>query len=203
MKKTLQRIVQIASLALFVLLFIKGKIQIWMIIFLGSALLTLLVSRFYCGWICPINTLIRPITWIKRKLKIKRREMPSWIKSGVLRIIFLILFLATMGFVFITGKKLPVLPALLGLGVILSIFFDEALWHRHLCPYGTILTLTGRFSKKAVTIDQELCNKCRLCTRVCPTNTIVKGEKHQIVKTECLVCFECQQVCPQKAINFK
>ena len=67
MKKTIQSIVQIVSLALFVFLFIKGKIQVWMIIFLGSALLTLVVSRFYCGWICPINTIIRPITWIKRK----------------------------------------------------------------------------------------------------------------------------------------
>jgi ferredoxin-type protein NapH len=35
MKKTMQRIVQIVSLALFVFLFIKGKIQVWMIIFLG------------------------------------------------------------------------------------------------------------------------------------------------------------------------
>lgn len=203
MRKTIQSVLQVVSLLFFIFLLIKGNIQVWMLIFVSSTLLALLFSRFYCGWICPINTLIKPVTWVKRKFKIKRKEMPSWIKSDVLRIIVLLLFLGTMVFVFKTGKKLPVLPALLILGVVLSIFFDEALWHRHLCPYGTILSVFGRFSKKAMTIDQDLCNNCTLCTRVCPTNTIIKEDKHQIIKKECLVCFECEQVCPQEAIDFQ
>lgn len=202
MKKGIQRSVQVASLALFLVLLIKGKVQIWMIIFVSSTLLTLLFSRFYCGWICPINTLIRPISWIKKKMKIKRKKMPSWIERDILRIIVVVLFLATMAIVFITGKPLPVLPVLVGAGVILSIFFDEALWHHHLCPYGTILSITGKFSKKAVTIDAELCNNCRRCTRVCPANAIIVDEKHQIIKKECLVCHECERVCNQAAISY-
>ena len=153
MKKVIQRSVQVLTLLLFALLLIQGKVQVWMLIFGGSTLLALLFSRFYCGWICPINTIIRPISWVKKKLKIKRQKMPSWIESGVLRIIVLVLFLATMVFVLRTGKKLPVLPALLGIGVVLSIFFDEALWHRHLCPYGTILSAVGRFSYKSMKIE--------------------------------------------------
>ncbi len=202
MKKFTQRFIQIATLALFVILFIKGNIQMWMIIFVGSTLLALIFSRFYCGWLCPINTLFIPINWVKKKLKIKRQKMPSWITSDVFRIIFLVLFLGAMVFVFVSGKKLPVLPALLVIGVILTIFFDEALWHRHLCPYGTILSLPARFSKKSVTINPELCNNCTLCARVCPTNTIIKDEKHMIVKKECLVCLECQRVCPKGAITY-
>ncbi len=203
MKKILQRSVQVVTLALFIFLFITGKVQVWMIIFLASVLLTLLFGRFYCGWLCPINTVIRPITWLKRKLKIKRKPMPTWIKTDVLRIVLLVLFLATMAFVLITGNQLPVLPLLVVLGVILSIFFDEALWHRHLCPYGTILSFSGRFSRKAVTIDADACNNCTLCARVCPANAIIKDEKHEIIKKECLVCHECERVCNQDAIAYR
>ncbi len=203
MKKSIQRTVQVLSLALFVVLLIKGKVQLWMAIFVASTLLALLFSRFYCGWICPINTVIRPISWAKKKMKIKRMKMPSWIERDWLRYLTLILFLATMGFVFKTGKKLPVLPALLGLGVLLSLLFDEALWHRHLCPYGTILSFTGRFSKKAMRIDGELCNNCHRCSRVCPSNAIIKDEKHQIIKKECLVCHECERVCTKDAIRYR
>ena len=203
MKKGIQRSIQVITLLLFAFLLIKGKVQIWMLIFAGSTALALLFSRFYCGWICPINTIIRPITWMKRKMKIRRKKMPAWIKSDVLRIIVLILFLATMVFVLRTGNKLPVLPALLGLGVLLSVFFDEALWHRHLCPYGTILSFVGRFSFKSMKIEEDACNNCRRCVRVCPSNAIVKGEKHQIVKAECLVCHECERVCNEGAIAYR
>ncbi len=202
MKKTIQRSVQVVTLALFIFLLITGKVQIWMIIFLSSVVLTLFFGRYYCGWLCPINTVIRPITWVKKKLKIKRKKMPNWIQSDVLRIVMVVLFLLAMGFVFITSKQLPVLPILVGVGVILSIFFDEALWHRHLCPYGTILSLPGRFSRKSVKIDPEACNNCTLCSRVCPANAIIVDEKHEIVKKECLVCHECERVCNQDAIAY-
>lgn len=202
MKKAIQRSVQVASLALFLLLVIKGRIQLWMLVFVSSTLLALLFSRFYCGWLCPINTVIRPISWAKRKLGIKRQRMPSWIEGDIPRMIVLVLFLATMAFVFKTGKKLPVLPALFAVGVLLSIFFDEALWHRHLCPYGTILSFFGRFSKKAMRIDPNACTNCLRCTRVCPSNAIVKDETHSIIKKECLVCHECERVCKAGAITY-
>ena len=203
MKKVIQRSVQGVALLLFIILLVKGKAQLWMAIFVASTLLALLFSRFYCGWLCPINTVIRPIAWMKKKLKIKCKKVPAWIESDVLRYLILALFLATMGFVFKTGKQLPVLPALLALAVLLSIFFDEALWHRHLCPYGTILTLTGRFSKKAMVIDEALCNNCTRCSRVCPSNAIVQDEKHRIIKKECLVCHECERVCAKGAIKYR
>lgn len=203
MKKAIQRSVQVASLLFFILLIFKGRVQLWMLIFASSTLLTLLFSRFYCGWICPINTVIRPISWVKRRLRVKRQKMPTWIEGDIPRNIVLVLFLATMAFVFKTGKKLPILPALLGIGALLSILFDEALWHRHLCPYGTILSFFGRFSKKAMRIDPNTCTNCLRCVRVCPSNAIVvKDETHTIIKRECLVCHECERACKVGAITY-
>ncbi|MEA5028723.1 MAG: 4Fe-4S binding protein [Sphaerochaeta associata] len=203
MKKVLQRTIQVLSLALFVFLLISGKIQVWMVIFVASVLLALLFSRFYCGWLCPINTILRPMTYLKRKLKIKSLKTPAFFKNGVFRIIMLLAFLAVMVVVFRTGKKLPVLPALFLIGVLLSLFFEEELWHHWLCPYGTILSLPGRVAKKSMVIDPSLCTNCTRCAKVCPSGAIVREEKHRIIKSECLVCHECERVCSKGAISYK
>lgn len=203
MKKVLQRTIQVLSLALFVFLLISGKIQVWMVIFVASALLAILFSRFYCGWLCPINTILRPMSHLKKKLKIKSLKTPAFFKNGVFRIIMLLAFLAVMVVVFRTGKKLPVLPALVLVGVLLSLFFEEELWHHWLCPYGTILSLPGRFAKKAMVINPSLCTNCTRCTKACPSGAIVKEEKHRIIKGECLVCHECERVCNKGAISYK
>jgi len=174
-----------------------------MVIFVASALLAILFSRFYCGWLCPINTILRPMTYLKRKLKIKSLKTPAFFKNGVFRILMLLAFLAVMVVVFRTGKKLPVLPALFLIGVLLSLFFEEELWHHWLCPYGTILSLPGRVAKKSMVIDPSLCTNCTRCAKVCPSGAIVREEKHRIIKSECLVCHECERVCSKGAISYK
>ena len=65
------------------------------------------------------------------------------------------------------------------------------------------MTLIGRFSKKAMVIDEALCNNCTRCSRVCPSNAIVQDEKHRIIKKECLVCHECERVCAKGAIKYR
>ncbi|MGE4464369.1 MAG: 4Fe-4S binding protein [Spirochaetia bacterium] len=203
MKRTIQIIVQVLFLILFTALVITGKVQIWMAIFVASVLLSMLFSRFYCGWICPINTVIKPITYLKKKLRIKSLKTPSFLKNGVVRIIVLAAFLALMAMVFRTGKKLPVLPALVGIGFFFSLFFEEALWHHWLCPYGAILSLPSRAARKAMVIDPNLCTNCTRCAKVCPSQAIVKEEKHRIIKNECLVCGACERVCTKGAIKYR
>ncbi len=203
MKKLLQRTTQGAFLLLFIVILIKGKTPLWMAVFVASALLALIFSRFYCGWLCPINTILRPIAHLKQKLKIKSLKTPGFLKNGVFRILMLLAFLAMLILVFRTGKKLPVLPALALVGVLLSLFFEEELWHHWLCPYGTILSLPGRVAKKSMVIDSPLCTNCNRCAKACPSGAIIKDEKHRIVKSECLVCHECERVCTKGAISYK
>lgn len=203
MKKTIQRIVQVLFLGLFLFLLIRGKVQVLIGIFLLSLVLSLFFSRFYCGWICPINTLLKPITFLKKKFRVGSIRTPSFLKNGVLRILLLVAFLGLMVFTLRSGKQLPVLPALVAIGVFLSLFFEEELWHRWLCPYGTLLSLPSRAAKKQMVIDAELCTNCGRCKRVCPSGAIVKEEKHRIIKSECLVCHECERVCTKGAISYK
>ncbi len=203
MKKVAQRSIQVLFLALFVVLAVVGKIQIWMIIFVVSALVSLVFSRLYCGWICPINTVLKPLSWTKKKLGIKSFKVPEFLKKTWVRIFMLALFLGILIFTLRTGKKLPVLPISVGLGFALTLFFPEELWHRYLCPYGAILSLPSRKAAYAMRINEETCISCGKCKKICPSVAIAKeGKKYSITKNECLVCRECVDVCPTGAITY-
>ena len=203
MKKGVQRGIQILFLALFVVLAAKGKIQIWMGIFVLSVLASLVFSRFYCGWLCPINTVLKPVTWVKKKLHIKSLKVPNFLKKTWVRIFMLVLFLGILAFTLKTGKKLPVLPISVALGFVLTLFFPEELWHRYLCPYGAILSLPRGKAKYRMKIDQKKCISCGKCMKVCPSVAITKeGKKYSITKNDCLVCWACSEVCPVEAIAY-
>ena len=203
MKYVLQRIVQLISLALFVLVTISGKMPLWMAIFVLGVIATLLIGRIYCGWICPINTLMQGVSWIKKKLKIKSLPIPKFMKRSWVRYTMLGVFLLLFVFTMVSGKRLPVLPALLGIGVLITLVFPEALWHRYLCPYGTILSLPGRASKRTMGIDHSRCTNCGLCAKACPADAITKEQgQYNISRKDCLVCMDCQRACPTQAIAY-
>jgi ferredoxin-type protein NapH len=204
LKKFIQLALQAAFLVLFVFLIANGSVQLWMGLFVLSVLAVFLFGRVYCGWICPINTVMKGVAWVKKKLRIKSAGIPAWLTVPWIRISVLALFIAVFIFTMASGKKLPVLPVLFAIGVVLTIFFPEELWHRYLCPYGTIMSIPARKSKYTMNISSELCNSCGMCMRVCPAKAVEKREGYyEILKKDCLVCTECSRVCKQRAISYK
>ncbi len=138
-----RRVIQLAFLGLFIVLLVTGKIQLWMGVFVLGVLASLFWSRLYCGWICPINTAMEGLTFVKKKSQLKSFKIPRWLSKPWLRLVILLLFFLVFVFVMLTGKKLPILPLLFAGGVILTLFFPAELWHRFLCPYGAILSLSS------------------------------------------------------------
>lgn len=204
MNRKLQCIIQIISLALFAFLIIMGKVQLWMGLFLAGIVGSFLLGRFYCGWLCQINTAMIGITWVKKKLHIKSMKIPTILTKAWVRYIALGLFIIIFIFTMISGKKLPVLPILFVIGILLTFLFPNELWHRYLCPYGTILHLPAKVSKYHISIDLEKCNSCGVCMHVCPAKAVEKREyQHKILKSDCLVCMECSRKCKQNAISYK
>ncbi|MBN1551050.1 4Fe-4S dicluster domain-containing protein [bacterium] len=55
----------------------------------------------------------------------------------------------------------------------------------------------------SITIDEELCVGCVICTLACPAKAIrVKDEKAKLIKSGlCIDCGECLRVCPQNAVK--
>ncbi len=56
-----------------------------------------------------------------------------------------------------------------------------------------------------VTIDLELCNKCGICTDICPTGHIIKDATTSYPKTvdtvSCIQCLRCMSFCHSEAIK--
>ncbi len=204
MHRFLQIFIQVVFLALFIVLIIQDIIQVWVGVFLAGLLLSLVFSRFYCGWICPINTLMRTVTKVKEKTGFRGFGIPKILKRERTRYVVLALFAGLFVFVMASDVELPVLPSLLAIGVLLTVFFPEHLFHRHLCPYGTLFNLVSRKSAYKVHIDGMECINCGKCRDVCPSNSISECDfAHHIHKKECLTCHDCVRECPVGAIAHK
>lgn len=200
----LRPFVQLLFIGIFLTLMISQKAQIWMAIIFLSIILATFFGRFYCGWICPINTLIRPVNFIKRKLGIGKKEVPKVFKSEKIRWIGFGLFLIGLGYTIYTiklGKKFPLPLIIIPLGLLTTLFINEKTWHRYLCPWGVLFSLTGRFSK--FKLEPKKCTVCSLCKRNCPADAIYMDESSAVIdSTHCLLCFECQEKCPINAIKY-
>lgn len=202
MKK--RKIVQGVTLILFITLIVLGKVQLWMAIFGASLILSTYLGRFYCGYICPINTGMDLIDGRANKNKRERKSVPKVFKKSIIRYGILFLFLGTMVIVLKTGKKLPVLPVLFTSGIIVTYFYRPELWHRYLCPYGTLLSIVSKFNKKVYKVYDDDCIKCSKCIRVCPADAFIWEDKKDyplIIKNECLQCGKCVESCPTDSIK--
>lgn len=201
--KKLQIVTQLTALALFITLLVTGRIQVWMGIFLASVVLTLFFGRIYCGWICPINTVMKLVTGIKARFKLKSFAVPELLKKPAFRYGILAAFLLAFILTMVSGKRLPVLPILFAAGVLLTVFFPEVLWHRYLCPYGTILSLPGAKAQRQLRIDLEICSECGVCQTVCPGGAITATGGYSINKSLCLNGRDCAGQCPKQAIRYQ
>lgn len=204
MKKYMKKIVQIFFLGLFVFLIVTNRPQLWMGLFLIGIIGSFFFGRFYCGWICSINTIMDIVTSFKKKHGIKNKEIPQAIKNPFVRWGLLVLLFITSIFVMVTGKELPILHILFLLGILFTFFFHEELWHKFLCPYGGILNQSSKATKKGMTVNPKVCDNCGDCVESCPALAIEKNSKtHFINKTDCLVCMRCFKTCKPKAISYR
>jgi len=207
-KKTtaaLQWLTGIIAIGVFVFLLLNHKLQLWIVVFGVSAVLSTLLGRFYCSWICPMNTAFKIIDLVYRKLGIKRLKSPGFLSNRFIRIGVLVLFVAAMVLLKRFGIKLNTLLYLTIFSVLLTLIFQETFWHRHLCPFGTILSFTSRKALYSMKINEEECIECGKCQTVCPTGSILTLEngKRRNTSHECLLCGNCTEVCPVSVCQFE
>ncbi|HBN85779.1 MAG TPA: hypothetical protein DDZ89_18280 [Clostridiales bacterium] len=199
-------IIRILFLVLFFALVAIGKPMLWFVIFGLSLLAALLFGRVYCGYVCPMNTVMIPVYYMTQKLKIKKFSTPAWLKSGwfswVMLVISVLFMIISRRFLKI---NLPILLIWLMVSVLLVIPFHPSMFHNTICPFGALQRLFGKAARFSKNVDREKCFGCKKCEKVCPTQAIVvqaEDKKAAIDKPICLQCNECQLVCPKKAIPY-
>jgi len=87
------------------------------------------------------------------------------------------------------------------LAVLLGGLRRRRFWCSTLCPAGAAFALFGvrpLFRRRV----SEACTGCGKCTRVCPTQAI-ENDFTTTSYSECILCLECRDNCPEGAIDFK
>jgi ferredoxin len=85
--------------------------------------------------------------------------------------------------------------ALVGMNLVIPRFFC-----RVLCPLGAFLGWMSRFSLWRIDRDLTRCTDCNLCLAHCEG---ASDPQAALRKSECFVCFNCLDDCPEDALSFR
>jgi len=191
-----------------------------LVVFLAAALVSLLLKRAFCSWICPVST-ITELFW-KSGLRVLGRNfrLPLWLDwlmrpiKYLLLLFFLFSIVLMMNaesvnsfinsdynktadvklldfFLHISGTPLVVVATLL----LLSLFLRNP-FCRFLCPYGALLGILSRFSPTKVERRESACISCGGCNKACPSHIDVMHQG-RVSSEECIGCLRCVSSCPK------
>lgn len=199
MKFNLRNCIRLFFLLLIFVLWFNGRIHIWGPL-LGIGLIFIpFLGRVYCGWVCPVST---AITLSKPTL-----PRPVWGEYNKLlfntnvRLLALIISVVLIVVFNKTNFIIPFFILLIPVGVIVTLLFGEAAWHR-ICFIGTIYSFFGKLSMKGYYFKGENCIQCKVCAKHCPNECIEMEPAPRIINKECLICGKCKEVCKKSAIAY-
>ena len=186
-----------------------------LVLFVIVVVMTLLVGRVFCGWICPLGTIGEWTTLVGHKLGIKPRKLPPsverplrWLKYvGLAAIITGTWRLGTLvwrdfdpwvawmhlsaGWAEVTERPWAYV-ALFGL-VIGASLFVERFWCRYLCPLGASVAPLQRLALIKLRRDRDSFSSCGTSSTRCPDG---------VNSAECLACGRCVEACPVEGTLF-
>lgn len=202
-----RKLIQFVFLGLFFLLVLNGKMVLWLGLFLVSLIGAKFFGRFYCGYICPMGTAMGYTDLLAKKLKWQTKKIPKWLESKALPWILLIIMIVSMALSKrVIQKDMPILILLMILSVLVTLRFEERVFHNSLCPFGALLSFSGKWASFATTVDQSQCIGCKKCENVCPSTAIkvdTLTKRAQINPAICHQCGACVEVCPKDTIHYQ
>jgi polyferredoxin len=196
-----------------------------MFLFIAFVLMSLLLKKAFCAWLCPIGTLSEALWRLGRKVFGRNLRLHRWADIPLRGLKYLLLgffvfvigtmsaealvgFMNTpyglvadvkmLNFFRNMGQTAAIVLVLLALGSMLV----QNFWCRYLCPYGALIGLVSVLSPVKIRRDAEACIDCAKCARACPAGLPV-DHLVQIRSAECSACMECVAACPaQNALQF-
>ena len=196
-----------------------------MFLFVAFVLMSVLLKKAFCSWLCPVGTLSENLHKLGQKIFGRNLRLPRWADIALRGLKYLLLGF----FVFVIGgmssemllgfmntpygliadvkmlnffRDMGLTAAIvIGVLVLLSMLVEN-FWCRYLCPYGALLGLTSLLSPVKIRRDVEACIDCAKCARACPANLPV-DQLVQIRSAECSACMICVSACPaENALQF-
>lgn len=192
-----------------------------LVIFIAAVVMSLLLKKSFCGWICPVGAL-SDLTWklgkkISGKNFILNRHIDYPLRSlkYLLMLFFIYVIVVKMPpleiFKFLEGDyyviadvkmlyfftKMTTLTLITLLILFIGSLFFKNFWCRYLCPYGALLGILSLCSPLKITRSKDACIDCGKCAKNCPSLLPV-DKKIRIHSPECTGCLACVSHCPAK-----
>lgn len=188
---------------------------------LVPVVVTLLLGRVFCGWICPMNTLLEAVDKLRgglRFLEFRERNVQFSLRNKY------VMLVAGLGLVALTSVPYLAMvypPAVLsreihlwifgtGVGIgmylmlaicVFELFVSKRWWCRYVCPGGALYSLLGRFRLIRIQRIQNNCVDCGDCVRVCQFG--LKPMLVDLTGMECTNCGTCINSCDSDALRFQ
>ncbi len=189
-------------------------------IFIAILLISILMKKAFCSWMCPIGTMSESLWMLGERMFSRNLHLPRWIDYLFRSLKYLILgfFVYMIGSMDVgslrtfiespynrmTDAKMYLFFADISstafwtiLVLVLLSLAVKNFWCRYLCPYGGLLGLLSVLSPLKVTRQASTCIDCELCTKSCPSGINVHAVKN-VWSDECTACYKCVDACPVK-----
>ncbi|HDD24298.1 MAG TPA: 4Fe-4S binding protein [Chloroflexi bacterium] len=172
---------------------------------LVALLLMVLVSnKSICGWGCQLG-LLQDLLY---RVKLPKWKPPFWLSNTVRVVAFVALIagLVTVGVDWIKGIdpfQLFSFKFTLGVGLFSAVVLVASLfiyrpWCQFLCPFGLVGWLVEQVSLLRPRINRDVCKRCQLCVKACPTHAMEHYYEGKAIHADCFACGACIEACPVK-----
>lgn len=180
--------------------------------------LAFVARKAFCGWLCPVGTVMEWAGRLGRKIFRRPDFQGLWVvPARADAALKMVLRLAVLGAVlaatWATGELLfrgydpyyilfsahghdvklwsyAILGALLALGILAPLA-----WCKYLCPLGASLWPLSAAGRLRLSRAEDRCTGCGACDRSCP-QALAVSTVPQVRSGECTLCFECTEACP-------
>lgn len=197
--------------------------------FLGSLLMVPLLGiffgkRWYCSWVCGCGGLANTAGDPLRHLTSKSSAAWKFEQIAIHTVLGLCIALTALLFItWGTGSKHPQLArftyqfqSLYGLVVIAMLsgvigvglypLGGTRVWCRNFCPMAAVLGLVQKFGRFRITVKENMCISCGLCSKYCEMGIDVRSYAQantSFTRASCVGCGMCAEVCPRGVLSLQ
>jgi ferredoxin-type protein NapH len=197
--------------------------------FLGSLLMVPLLGvffgkRWYCSWVCGCGGLANTAGEPFRHLTSKSSAAWKFEKVAIHTVLAVCIALTALLFVtWGAGAKHPelarftyrfqslyglivvaVLSGIIGVG--LYPLGGTRVWCRNFCPMAALLGLIQKFGRYRITVKDNMCISCGLCSKYCEMGIDVRSYAQtntSFTRASCVGCGLCAEVCPRGVLRLE